>query len=1011
MSFQIALPASATTGLKSMATLPVDHALTLKTWFKPRTLEKALALIQNGRTHHFLFFRQAAALTCEDDVTAMVNMSSGTGTHPFVFRDGWCSQCIPGKTGQRCFHVAALAMLCLREGNTGLEAGPMTFTNSLWQKIGRYLCERLKPERTTPLWIETPDTMQLSVLQQDTGLSLQVRLSPATAAEIQALGMTGPAPSSAHLENTLVPVAEQLIQRTVTVNEQAFLDRGSTSKQLYRDQSYWMWLARFFFQHVSEEDVRLKRDKSGRFVLETPGREPLFQLILPRHQTWELLRQLEPDRYGFRTLPPAFQFSRVRFSDDNTALVIEKQCRLHNGTIFSLAALENQRYGGRYLVENSFFALAPVPTEESIHENAEKVLSLFSSQVQSDKKTTEFTVAAEAIPDFLGRNAQALRSGRHQVAEEVLDLTVVNEPESLQLTAVREERDWCYLAGYYELGSQRIDLTEILEKTDEQQRYIAGRKWLDLRDSPLAWFHELGRERITENGRIRLNRSELLLLGNQVANLKAEIPKNKRGQTLSFLMNPEKKDEPMPLVTGPCTHLRSYQVHGVNWLFRLQQHGLGGILADDMGLGKTHQTLALIELAAGKSDLILIVCPAAVLYHWPEKQQAFFPHISMSVYHGPQRDLQEALESRVLVTTYGILRRDIAELGLVQFKLVVFDEMHYLKNKKTSTFRAAARLLSDTTLGLTGTPVENNIQELETLLTFCLPDLFSSRPVQRIFKKAESSRDRQKVRRVASPFILRRTREQVLKELPALSEDIRLCKLSEDQVATYRQAVEQATTVVDELLDDKPLSDFTHILTMITRLKQICNHLCLLEQCTDWTRYRSGKWDELVRLLHQCMESNLKVVVFSQFTGMLDIIEAWLDTKKIGHVGLRGVVGAKERSRRIRQFNRGNKYRVCCASLLAGGTGIDLTGAQVVIHFDRWWNPAKEEQATARVHRMGQSHPVQVYKLVTVGTLEEKIHALIERKRTLAAELIGEDDGSVLKTLNRKELAGLFRYG
>jgi SNF2 family DNA or RNA helicase len=150
--------------------------------------------------------------------------------------------------------------------------------------------------------------------------------------------------------------------------------------------------------------------------------------------------------------------------------------------------------------------------------------------------------------------------------------------------------------------------------------------------------------------------------------------------------------------------------------------------------------------------------------------------------------------------------------------------------------------------------------------------------------------------------------------------------------------------------------------------------------------------------------------VFSQFTTMLDIIEAWLAAEKIGYVQLRGSVEAGKRSRRIKTFNTGKKCRVCCASLLAGGTGIDLTGAQVVIHYDRWWNPAKEEQATARVHRMGQRHPVQVYKLVTTGTLEEKIHRLIEKKRALAAELIVEDDGSILKTLSRKELAGLFQF-
>ena len=994
-----------------MDVLPMEYTLTLKTWFKTHTLEKALALIQSGRTHHFLFFRHSAALICEDDVTAMINVTTGTGRHTFIFRDGWCSQCVAGKTGQRCHHVAALAMLCLgEEKNNGLKPVTMAFIGSPWQKIGCYLCERLKPGRTATHWKETSGASRLSILQES-GFSLLVHLHPAAAAELQGLGITDKNDPPAHLKNILAPLVKQLARRTTTENEHALLERGSTSKQLYRDQSRWMWLARLLFQHLSTADLKLSLHDSGRFMLQSPGKTPLFQLILARHHSWELLNQLGPESYGFRVQQPAYTFNRVFFSDNGSTLVVENWCRLNDGTVHNLTALEKQRYGSRYLVNNSFFTPAPVPPEERIHEKEEKVLSLFSLSTQQHTKNTGFTIPSNKIPEFLKRNKQALRSERHQVETDILELEIVNEPESLQLTDFQEDVDWCYLAGYYELGNQQIDFTEILQATAEKEQYIAGRHWFDLRNSPLEWFHSLGSDRLAENGLIKLTHSELLLLGSQVPALNTDVETKKRGRTLSFLLGEGEDDDLSIPDANRNKHLRSYQIHGANWLFRLHRHGLGGILADDMGLGKTHQALALIDLSAERTDRFLIVCPAAVLYHWPEKQQTFFPHLSMSVYHGPQRDLKQALESQIIVTTYGILRQDIGELGLVKLKLVIYDELHYLKNKKTSTFKAAGLLLAGTTFGLTGTPVENNIQELETLLTVCLPDLFSSSRVHRMFKEADNSEGRQRVQRIVAPFLLRRTREQVLKELPALSEDIRLCELSEDQVAAYRQAVDQATDVVDELLGEEPLSGYTHILTTIIRLKQICNHLCQLEQCTDWTRYKSGKWDEFTRLLRQCLQSNLKVVVFSQFTTMLDIMESWLHAEKIDHISLRGKVGANKRNKRIQRFNRVKKCKVCCASLLAGGTGIDLTGAQVVIHFDRWWNPAKEEQATARVHRMGQRHPVQVYKLVTVGTLEEKIHGLIERKRALAAELIVEDDGSILKTLSRKELAGLFRYG
>ena len=383
----------------------------------------------------------------------------------------------------------------------------------------------------------------------------------------------------------------------------------------------------------------------------------------------------------------------------------------------------------------------------------------------------------------------------------------------------------------------------------------------------------------------------------------------------------------------------------------------------------------------------------------------------MTVHYGPKRNLEEALRSQVMITTYGILRQDADQFADIRFSLVIFDEMHYLKNRKTGIFKAATRLNRAGVIGLTGTPVENSIDELVSLLSLCMVELFDIPQFRQQFKHAETSEQRQRLQGIITPFILRRTREQVLKELPELSEDIRLCRLSEEQVTVYRQVVDQAKGMVDSLLGDEAQTEFTTVLATITRLKQTCNHLCQLEKCTDWQRYQSGKWDEFTRLILQCMEGGLKVVVFSQFVAMLNIIEAWLADEDIDFVALRGSVSALKRSKRITRFNEDKECKICCASLLAGGTGIDLTGAQVVIHYDRWWNPAKEEQATARVHRMGQAHPVQVYKLVTEGTLEEKIHHLIEKKRQLAADLIVVDDDSILKTLNREELAGLFQFG
>jgi superfamily II DNA or RNA helicase len=986
----------------------MEYNLALKTWFKPHVMERAHTLIRKGQGRHLLFFRQSAALICADEITATVNIATGTGRHRFVFRDGWCSQCVAGASGSRCQHVTALAMLCLRRHNEKLQPVTITFADSPWQKIGRYLSERLHSGQTEISWHNDGGKVQL-IVRHKSGLSLDVVLDAAAASELQALGMGSRGKTSP--DNLFESLADRLARQTATENERALLDRGSTTKQMYNDKSCWMWLARLLSLHVSGEDISVGQDIAGQFLLQTSGSAPLFRLLLPRQHSWVLLDQFALERHGFTRLPPAEQFNSVSFSDDGSSIEVENWCRLSDGSTHKLADLKENAYGSRYCLDSTYFSLASIPAKERIDENAKKTLSLFAMATPDRHRSTGFTVYSDTLPDFLQRNRQALKAKRHQVAPEILEMEVVNEPKALQLTDFKEEMDWCYLAGYYELGNQQIDLAELLQATEHKQQYIPGRRWFDLHSSPLHWFHALGEERLMDNGRIKLTRQEFMLLGNQVQALSADVEQEKQGKTLSFLLEHGNSQDTPVLTDKQSGHLRGYQINGVDWMSKLHYYGLGCILADDMGLGKTHQALAFIDLVTDESESVLIVCPAAVLYHWPQKQEEFFPQLGMSVYHGGRRDLVEAKKSRIIVTTYGVLRQDIDELQLINFKLIIFDEMHYLKNKKTSLFQAAGCLQAETIIGLTGTPVENNIQEVENLLAICLPDIFNAGPVHQLFEEAETAEDRQRVQRLIAPFILRRTRKQVLQELPECSEDIRFCELSEDQVGAYRQAVTLATEAVEGLLNGEPIADFTHILTTIIRLKQICNHLCQLEGCTDWTLYHSGKWDEFTRLIRQCMESHLKVVIFSQFTSMLDIIEAWLNQEKIDHVSVRGRVGAKERSKRIQRFNTVKKCKICCASLLAGGTGIDLTGAQVVIHYDRWWNPAKEEQATARVHRMGQIHPVQVYKLVTVGTLEEKIHHLIEQKRALAAELIVEDDGSILKALSREDLADLFNYG
>ncbi|MBW2328579.1 MAG: DEAD/DEAH box helicase, partial [Deltaproteobacteria bacterium] len=824
--------------------------------------------------------------------------------------------------------MAALALLCLQDHDGRIRPLTEIFPDSPWAVIGKYLHDRASIS-SIDLQLQDKKDGYLLRGEDSTGLELQVLLSNEAVTELLCLcNIDKPARFEVSMTDTrcsvLHSLQEKLAEHAASPNEQVLNRSGSKSKQQHLDASLWRHLSRLFFLHLQQDQLQVSQDKQGLYHLYYPNTEnKLFQLTLPRLHTWELLDKL-PMLDVPLTPERAQQFSRIFFRTDSPDIEVEHCCRLKSGKEYRLADLASHRYGTRYLVDKQLFSLESMPPAERITKREKGQLSLFSSSAADGPDYyTGFTVQSDSITDFVSKNKFQLRCSRHQVASEILELKIVDMPAELIIDWYEEDDDWCYLGGWYDLGNRKIRLTELLAAGDEGKTMLPGRTWLRLTGSPLSWFHQLGAERIEQgknpgDDRIRLRRGEFIALSTLIGKI-SNTHVSKPGTLTEFL---QATDSPVPVEMGePAAHLRSYQKHGTAWLYQLHQYRLGGILADDMGLGKTHQALALIDLLAERKNRFLIVCPAAVLYHWPEKQQTFFPDLSMSVHHGGQRDLQEALSSRIVITTYGVLRRDAEQLACTRFKLIIFDEMHFLKNRRTATFDAATQLDGESIIGLTGTPVENKIQELETLLSICLPELFAISRFRLQFKQAGTRAQRQQLQRIVAPFILRRTRHQVLKELPECSEDIRLCELSPDQVAAYQQAVDQAKGLVDKLLGEETLSDFTHILTTIIRLKQICNHLCQLEKCTDWHRYTSGKWDEFTRLIHQCLNAGLKVVVFSQFTGMLDIIEAWLDDEQIDFVGLRGSVNAKERSKRINRFNTISTCRVCCASLLAGGTG------------------------------------------------------------------------------------------
>jgi SNF2 family DNA or RNA helicase len=447
--------------------------------------------------------------------------------------------------------------------------------------------------------------------------------------------------------------------------------------------------------------------------------------------------------------------------------------------------------------------------------------------------------------------------------------------------------------------------------------------------------------------------------------------------------------------------LRSYQEEGLKWLWWLYEYGLGGILADEMGLGKTHQALALFETIVQTkkthSRLFLVVCPNSVMEHWCDKIKRFTSHLHGIRYHGAGRGehwkqlLEHAQKKNgpglVLVTTYGLLLKDCALFQTMAWNVVVLDEAHLIKNRKTQTYHAALQLQSYLRLCLTGTPIENDIADLKTIFDYILPNYL------------RGIKDLRKMMHLVQPFKLRRKKSEVLKELPEKTEDIRYCRMTNNQRELY---VKTLNSVVEALSDNQNPIPYIHIFSLITLLKQICDDPGLIG--ADYESLESGKIHLFEELLDEALAENKKVVVFSQYAKMITRLSQRLHKKNIGHVVLTGQT--RKRGEVIQSFQEDETKKVFLGSLLAGGMGIDLTSASLVIHFDRWWNAAKENQGTDRVHRIGQTQQVYVYKLVTKNSIEEKIDALILKKKGLLDEYLDGEE-NFLKNFSREEFLSL----
>lgn len=470
----------------------------------------------------------------------------------------------------------------------------------------------------------------------------------------------------------------------------------------------------------------------------------------------------------------------------------------------------------------------------------------------------------------------------------------------------------------------------------------------------------------------------------------------------------------VPMPTNLASRLHPYQHDGVRWLRRLREFGLGGILADDMGLGKTVQAIcALLDIHAGKKKVppSLIVCPTSLVDNWKEELNRFAPSLKVVTFVGIPGERRKLFAQTgnidVFVTSYGLIQRDLEQFEKIPFSYVMLDEAQAIKNRETRNARSVKRLNADYRLVLTGTPVENSLEDLWSLFDFLMPGFLGShdRFLQTYIRsQREGEKAFEFLKKRIAPFVLRRMKQDVLEDLPPISHIIYHCYLHDEQQEIYREAAlrakEELVTLVERDGFDKAR---LHVLATLTRLKQICCHPSLVHKEASAP---SAKYEMLQELLEGLIENGHKTVLFSQYTSMLGIIKADLEQKNIPHLYLDGAT--KNRLTMVRKFNEDLAIPIFLVSLRAGGNGLNLVGADSVIHYDMWWNPAVENQATDRVWRMGQKTKVSSYKLITKNTIEEKIIDLQDRKRDLISNLV-ESDEDMLSKLTWEDVLGLLK--
>lgn len=693
------------------------------------------------------------------------------------------------------------------------------------------------------------------------------------------------------------------------------------------------------------------------------------------HQAFHFIKSIyEPYKNDLHWKIPADLFSLMPTEDPPTPVLT---LSLQNGILSPALAYQ---YGTQ--------RISPDETESIILERDAGRLFSRSREMetiyQSDLMTLFFEYKLPFmlenpgdIATFLTKVVPILKSRDWIIESNIDTFTVVDTPINLSFS-VEQKEDWFYFAPNTDCLDQSISLQEIARLMVENHGYIKTKRGFvkisDQSQQELKLLTEFGALRTGK----KFSKPEILpLLG--LTQVSSPQPST---QELIHQLTHFSSDSIVPTDQFKGT-LRDYQLFGLRWLRFLKTGGFGGILADDMGLGKTVQTLAFCD-SIEKNGPTLIVGPTNVLYNWEREIRNFTPHLRPLVYTGSQRSLDIANVDFV-VTSFGILKNDIDLFAKIPFSVVLIDEAQFIKNPKTQISAAVKQLSGQFRLALTGTPIENHLQDLWNLFDFAMPGYLGTLSAFDALLDDNPNLLKNKIR----PFVLRREKREVLSSLPPKTEMIIECEMTPLQTQLYQKIL---STAKQGVMTAKGKVARLNILTALLKLRQVCSHPGLLAELEGHPGNDSGKWQIIQEKILELIDNGHKIVLFSQFTKMLDIIETWVVAEGIETMRIDGSVTGPNRQKRINQFQESPNPGIFLISLKAGGVGINLTAADYVIHVDPWWNPATESQATDRVHRMGQKNKVMVYKFVTRGTIEEKIVSLQQSKRELLEKIVDIDN-------------------